>query len=98
MPTLAKLNGTSPSDRAYDGPKARASARRRDLRLILIIGVERLNARAGSACIAHGGATPPASSAGPLPIKFRISGRRGRPNCRRCQFQPIVEPIAYGWA
>jgi hypothetical protein len=44
MPTLAKLNGTSPSDRAYDGLKVLASARHRDLELILIIGRDQLNA------------------------------------------------------
>ena len=95
MPTLAKLNGTSPSDRDHDGLNPPAFARRRDLRLILIIAVEQLNARAQTARTNDRGATLPGSSASPLPIEFRLSERPGRPNCRSGQFQPIVEPIAY---
>jgi len=47
MPTLAKLNGTGPSDRDYDGLKPPTFARRPDLRLILIIGGEELKGGPG---------------------------------------------------
>jgi hypothetical protein len=80
MPTLAKLNGTGPSDRDYDGLKARASARRHDLRLTLIIAVEQLNARA--APLLTWPVVEPrlrVCSASLQPIKFRLSGCRGRP-------------------
>jgi hypothetical protein len=90
MPTLAKLNGTGPSDQAHDGLKPSAFARRPDLRLILIIGLEELKAGPGEL------AQVPAEQRlqGPDRLQIPSLGRPRQTNCRRRRFQPIVEPIA----